>query len=199
MAKDDLAEELLASVKTKINAKALQEYQHILERNLEEEREQCKESFPDLLRYVKAGDGISAYELGNMYYGGKGVEQDYNRALEWYLKGAELGCPGYMYYWIGCMYEDGKGCEKNAEKTIEYYMKGVKHRSAESARNLGRLYYNGIWVEKDYMKALFWYLKAEELGYKKAFDKIGFMYEHGQGCKKDMAKAEEYYRKEAGQ
>ena len=53
---------------------------------------------------VSEGDGDAAFRLGLLYRNGKGVPQDYEQTLKWYLKGATLGNGmaqtglGYLYY-----------------------------------------------------------------------------------------------------
>ena len=43
----------------------------------------------DMFAKANAGDADAQYNLGFMYYNGKGVEQDYKKAYEWYSKSAE--------------------------------------------------------------------------------------------------------------
>ncbi|MDR2105194.1 MAG: hypothetical protein LBP51_05505, partial [Deferribacteraceae bacterium] len=58
---------------------------------------------PELLKRANAGDASAQYEVGNIYYGGYNVLQDYKKAAEWYLKAANQGYApaqndlGYMY------------------------------------------------------------------------------------------------------
>ncbi|MBW2740392.1 MAG: sel1 repeat family protein [Deltaproteobacteria bacterium] len=49
-------------------------------------------------------DGKAEYELGEKYFEGKGVPQDYAEAAEWYQKAAEIGNPNAQYK-LGRMYQ----------------------------------------------------------------------------------------------
>jgi TPR repeat protein len=46
--------------------------------------------------------------MGNVYYFGQGVPQDYARSLYWFEKAADQGCFG-AYAAVSSLYRDGKG------------------------------------------------------------------------------------------
>ncbi len=48
------------------------------------------------------------YILGDMYYLGRGVPEDYQEAVKWYRKAAEQGY-AYGQYFLGTTYMDGRG------------------------------------------------------------------------------------------
>ena len=58
------------------------------------------------------GDAIAQTLLGDMYYKGWGVPQDYKLALEWYLKAAEKGDANAQYN-LGLMYYNGSGVKQD--------------------------------------------------------------------------------------
>ena len=68
--------------------------------------EHYEEAYTKLIDLAKMGDGLSASYLGDMYLEGNYVEQDYNQALFWYLKGEELG---YMEDVFGSTAKGRKG------------------------------------------------------------------------------------------
>lgn len=82
-------------------------------------------------------------ELGLMYHIGEGVEQDYGKAMDWYLKAFAKG-NGDAYSNIGVMYRDGLGCETN--RLIAYalfyitHMRGLGSESTQyrAGRNLDK-------------------------------------------------------------
>ena len=55
---------------------------------------------------------------GYIYYNGKGVEIDYSKALEWFLK-ADIQHHALAQYMIGHMYYDGIGVEIDKKKSVE--------------------------------------------------------------------------------
>ena len=63
---------------------------------------------------------------------GKGVAQDFKKALRWYRKAASLGNADAESGLAG-MYRDGKGTAKDLKKAAELYRKATEHGS----RNAG--------------------------------------------------------------
>ncbi len=51
-----------------------------------------KDAFPLLCKAANAGDCVSQGMLGTMYYEGKGVDVDFEKAREWWQKSVEGGC-----------------------------------------------------------------------------------------------------------
>ncbi|MBQ2481415.1 MAG: SEL1-like repeat protein, partial [Treponema sp.] len=49
------------------------------------------EKFDELSKKAEQGYADAQYNLGVMYDCGRGVEQDYEKAFEWYTKAAEQG------------------------------------------------------------------------------------------------------------
>lgn len=68
---------------------------------------------------------LAMYYLGNMYYNGEGVEQDYAKSLEWFEKAAELGDSVSMEN-AYLIYRDGRGVEQDLAKAQEWYDKYTK-------------------------------------------------------------------------
>ncbi len=60
--------------------------------------------------------------IGFMYYKGKGVEQDYKKAMEWYSKASQAGNFTAMGN-IGFMYYNGQGVKQDYEKAMYWYKK----------------------------------------------------------------------------
>ena len=110
---------------------------------------------------IDAEQGITEAQekLGDAYYYARGIERDYSKAAEWYLKAAQQGNT-YSQYSLAQMYEEGKGVEKNINVAIEWYKKvdnqgGFWTTYAISA--LGRIYEEGKDVERDLNEARKWY------------------------------------------
>ena len=49
-----------------------------------------------------------------------GLEQDYEKAVEWYKKGAQLGSQEAMFQ-LGALYRDGEGVEQNYDKAAKWF------------------------------------------------------------------------------
>lgn len=78
----------------------------------------------DSLYLIKAeqGDAIAQYNMGTLYYSGKGVEQDYTKARQWYEKAANQGLADAQVK-LGLMYHLGYGVSQNMAAAVEWYGK----------------------------------------------------------------------------
>jgi TPR repeat protein len=59
-----------------------------------------------------------------MYANGEGVEQDYDKARDWYQKAADAGDPG-AFYGLGMLYELGLGVVQDYDKARGWYQKAA--------------------------------------------------------------------------
>ena len=122
---------------------------------------------------ARQGDVHAQWRLGQMYYNGEGVRQDYAKAFEWYQKAAAQGNPGSEYY-VGVMYYNGEGVRQDYAKAFEWYQKAAAHENsgvAYAQYNLGVMYYNGEGVRQDYAQAKEWVGKACDNGLQIGCDK----------------------------
>ena len=138
----------------------------------------------------------ACFLIGEVYYDGNGVDQDYAKAMEWFTKAADLGNASAMR-WIGYMYHFGEGVEVDYAKAMDWYSKAADLGDSTAMIWIGSLYENGEGVEVNYAKAMEWYIKAADLGYDAAMNNIGFLYQNGFGVDRDYAKAMEWYSKAA--
>ena len=137
------------------------------------------------------------YQLGVKYNKGINVEQDLEKALEYYEKAANLNHTQAQYT-LGTMYAKGYYVHKDIEKAFYWYEKAANQNHPESQYRLAGLYY----MQQDYEKAYYWYGKVRLL-YEKAAEKgdaeaqynLAGMYQNGWGIKQDWAKARYWFEK----
>ncbi len=129
----------------------------------------------ELIKNAQSGDSEAQYKLGECYYYGNGVEQDYQKAVEWYEKSAKQGYAKAQNN-LGFCYGKGYGVEKNLEKEVEWYMKSAEQGNSIAQRNLGKCYYYGSGIEKDIEKARMLWGKSSEQGYLPANSDLGVYY-----------------------
>ncbi len=94
------------------------------------------------------GDVIAQLKLGEMYYHGQGVEQDYEKAMKWIRQAAKQGNPRAQYY-LGENHLKGLVYGKNFRRAVKWYRKAVDQGEADAQFALGTLYETGIVEEKD--------------------------------------------------
>lgn len=102
--------------------------------------------------------------LGYNYEKGLGVDQDFDKAIEWYRKSAEQGNAEAQYSLADC-YLCGRGVAMNEVEAIKWLHKAAEQGHIEAQYYLGKCYYKGIHgVLIDYDEAAKWYRKAAEQG-----------------------------------
>ena len=61
---------------------------------------------------AEQGNAIGQWRLGAMHEFGKGVEEDHEKAVEWYRKSAEQN-DAIGQYFLACTYMEGEGVPQN--------------------------------------------------------------------------------------
>ncbi len=164
------------------------------------------------MKSAKQGQDEAQRIVGDMYYRGKGVKEDLNKAFEWYMKSARQG-NSFAQASVAEMYYDGEGVKKDYKQAIDWYILTAKKRSdyadiglTRIQTILGDMYYLGEGVKRNYKKAFEWYTKAnnttialEGKGSSVLQTAIGRMYYYGEGVRKSYRVAFEWYVKAAKQ
>lgn len=78
-----------------------------------------------MLKKAEEGDAKTQTIVGNWYYRGQHVDQDYKKAMYWWRKAAEKDEPVAIGN-IGVLYADGKGVEKDEDRARKYMVKSIK-------------------------------------------------------------------------
>lgn len=103
------------------------------------------------------------YATGWAYACGSGVDQDWERAVEWYRKAADLGHVLARISLGNCLRE-GRGVERDANASFRLYAQAAEQGFADAQCNLGWCYGTGFGVPRSYTMALSWYGKAAAQG-----------------------------------
>lgn len=134
------------------------------------------------------------YLLGDKYYSGYKIEQDYDLAMFYFRMAARFNY-GRAEFNIGKMYEDGLGIIKNYEKAIEWYKLASTHGEVKALASMGDVYLD----KNEFNKAFELYNMAYE-NYEDKNDaavvmlKIGYLYIYGRGVDKNRAKGLEWLK-----
>jgi len=143
-------------------------------------------------------DRDTQYKLGEMYYAGEGIPQDYAKAVECWQKAADQGLADAQHK-LGFMYNTGRGVPADYVKAVEWYQKAANQGYAKAQNNLGVMYANGKGVPTDYVKAVEWWEKAANQGIAEAQYVLGEVYATGRGVPKDDAIAIQWFQMTAVQ
>lgn len=152
----------------------------------------------DLIQYyqflAEKGDVQAQLGLGQLHYqGGRGVQQDHQRALNYFVQAADAGNANAMAF-LGKMYLEGGGVvEANNETAYNYFKRAADQHNAVGYSGLGLMYLHGRHVEQDYKQALKHFTQAAKQGWVDGQLQLGNMYFSGLGVRRDYKKAIEYY------
>jgi len=147
---------------------------------------------------VDESDSWELYKMGYACEFGVDMPINYEKAVEYYLKSAQLE-NSWAQNRLGDCYAKGHGVAKDLVAAAKWYSAGAKNGDHTAQHNLGMCYLNGSGVEKNPQLALTYFCKAAEQGNGWAQYTAGFCYEFGKGTPIDYAKAFQWYTKAAEQ
>lgn len=81
------------------------------------EAETDEKNFTHCLQQAEKGDAEAQTTLGSMFYEGKGVAQDYDKAVQWYVKSAEQGNT-LAQASLGMLYARGMGVPEDQASAL---------------------------------------------------------------------------------
>lgn len=138
--------------------------------------------------------------LAQKYYWGVEAEKDLSKALELYLKAADLG-DNEAKYIAGGMYYKGYGTPRDLNKAFSLiYGAALDGKSTtESQKLLGQFFLTGTSTPKNYKEAMKWFGLAAENGDRDAQSELAYLYFTGMGGEKDFDKAFYWYQESARQ
>src|SRR4029077_9361151 len=139
-----------------------------------------------------AGDAQAQFALGNQYFSGVGVPQDYGQALLWFTKSANQGFAPAQNQ-LGYMYQHKFGVPRDYKRALAYYRSAAKQSYALGQYNVGGMFEDGVGVKRDYKQAFDWYRKAADQNLAQAEKQVGYFYQCGYGVKQDYAQAHAWY------
>lgn len=150
------------------------------------------------LKLADAGNPIGMDMLCELMMNGEnGLERNQTNALQWCLRGAQMGYGDAMFMLAG-MYAAGIGTNKDEVKAVDWYRKGAEAGSPKAMQALASKYVDGKGgLPKDEVKAFEWFNKSAELGDPYGMYGVGWAYELGKGVVKNETQAVTWYQKSA--
>ncbi|MBO6946596.1 MAG: SEL1-like repeat protein [Rhodospirillales bacterium] len=115
----------------------------------------------------EARPGEADYQQGLRFYNGDGVEQNFGKAAQHFLKAAEAGHVGAQYN-LGIMNYTGQTGGQDFANAAKWFERAASAGHTQAQYNLGFLYYEGKGVAQDLKTAFDWINRAAEEGYPKA-------------------------------
>ena len=122
------------------------------------------------------GDMIEQKSLGYKYYYGKGLCQDYAKAIYWYRASATHGYP-VAFYNIGICYQQGTGVTQSYTEAFKWFLRAAEKGYADAQYNIGVYYKNSKYgIGVDYKESFRWLKEAIKQGKESAQNRIEEIY-----------------------
>ncbi len=142
----------------------------------------------ELYKRAEAGDADYQLSLGNLFYKGVEVTQDFNEAIKWFRLAAEQGHPDAQLN-LGILYAAGQVVAQDNIEAVKWFRLAADQDNPQAQFNLGMLYNLGQGVEKNQTEAVKWYRLAAKQGLSIAQLNLGVAYVTGQGVVIDEKEA----------
>ena len=156
-------------------------------------------SLPELEQRARAGYPVAMTRLGDLYFQGRGVPQNYDTARQWYQKAADKGLRSAMGR-MGELSLRGLGVPKDPIVARQWYEKAAAKGFPPAFNQLGRLYRDGHGVAPDCRMARQWFERAAAVNNPIGMDLLGQLYEKGcPGFPPNKALARQWFEKAARQ
>ncbi|KAL1001113.1 sel1 repeat family protein [Haemophilus influenzae] len=127
------------------------------------EQSDYQTAFKLWLPLAEQGNADAQFNLGLMYYNGRGVKQDDFEAVKWYRKAAEQGNV-YAQFNLGNMYHDGRGVKQDDVESVKWYRKAAEQGNVYAQFIVGGSYLLGKGVQVNKSLAKEWFGKACDNG-----------------------------------
>ncbi len=127
--------------------------------------------------------------LGNKFLNGSGIQQDLEKAREWFTKAQEAGNVSAKVS-LGLIHEVQAANEKDKakqtdgyKKALDFYKQAAEDKLPDAYNKLGYFCENGLGLGKDEAKAAEWYQKGAEAGLPISMYNWAILNEEGRGVK----------------
>lgn len=127
------------------------------------EQSDYQTAFKLWLPLAEQGNADAQFNLGLIYYNGRGVKQDDFEAVKWFRKAAEQGDETAQFN-LGVMYGKGRGVKQDDVEAMKWFRKAAEQGNAHAQALLGFSYILGRGVRVNKSLAKEWFGKACDNG-----------------------------------
>ena len=139
-------------------------------------------------RAAERGEAGAQARLGDMYYNGEDVPQDYTVAAEWYRRAAEQGQAAAQFQ-LGNMHRVGLGVLQSQAEADRWLKRAAEQGDAAAQALLGKLTVPDSAGSKEFNEAVRHLRAAAEQGQAGAQLILGALHETGNGVPRDPVAA----------
>ena len=128
------------------------------------------------------------FKLAILYWKGKGLAKDEQKALQWWQKSADGG-NGKAQNNLGFMYDRGIAVQRDYRKALDWYLLALSRNVPQAKANLEDFFEEGRGSPAEPSIAVAWYRSGAEAGVASAQYKLGVFYAKGHGVARDELEA----------
>ena len=139
----------------------------------------CKDQliFKEEMKQALKGNSKSQLYVGLAYFGGRGTNIDYGKAVYWLKRACNKG-EVTAHAMLGSFYYCGIGVEEDYQTALHFLTKARNVGNGSAQYHLGKMRSKGHGVTMNLDKALLWYEKSAQKGYKNSYYEIGKIYDN---------------------
>ncbi len=145
-------------------------------------------------RLAEQGDGEAQASLAEMYFTGRGIDQDQEAAIEWFRRAADGGHVASQVH-LGMI----SAQMQNFELSAKWFRMAAEAGDAGGMTNLAALYLRGLGVEQNAARALDWFAKAAAQGDPAHQLQLGGLYLDGAAGEPDVESGLRWIHRAANQ
>ena len=120
-------------------------------------------SLKTLQSAAEHGDAQAQNRLGNAYFDGRGVHQDYTEAARYFRMAAEQGLAEAQYN-LGYAYVKGNGVPQTYAEALKWVRLAAEQGNTDAQYNLGYACEKGLGVQPNALEAYQWFNLAAAKG-----------------------------------
>ena len=118
-----------------------------------------EDNLDKILSNAEQGDIQNQILAGIINQAGISVEQDYKKAMGWYMKAA-FSQDVKAQYLIGFLHDNGFGVKQDHNAAFEWFKRAADQGDPWGQIAISRGYFKGLGVKQDYAKAIEWAQKG---------------------------------------
>ena len=141
-----------------------------------------------LLKAANDGDPDAAFEIGERYLTGRGVDTSMSEALGWFEK-AVAKVSAAAAFRLGMAYEKGQGVSRDRGRARTNYVLAAESGHLKAMHNLAVMMVEDGGAKPAYASAMPWFRKAAEHGLRDSQYNLGVIYARGFGVQQNLAES----------
>ena len=147
-----------------------------------------------LIAQSEEGNPDAKFYLGSLYYIGRGLKQDYSKAIELFKEASERGNIAATFN-LGVIYAKGRGVEIDEKRAFEYYKTAAFAGLPQAQFNYAVWLREGRVEDPNPIEAMEWFKVSSNKNFDRSLIELAKGYENGTAGRRDYREAVKLYRR----